>query len=307
MKGVLSFTLASALLYRLVGALPAGSAGQVDTPTKPDDTDPNEAPDCDLWYIADADGSTCYSISQNSGVSLSVIFKLNPALKANCFDVTAGRGYCIHASGSGSTDTTTKSTITTTTTTVPTTTQRPVTTTTIKPTTTTTTKVTTTTTTTNTDPDPTFVPDQFPPKKGQLAQCVPDFPNDTFPNGHLQPYMIWGDDLTKGVQDACAKIIPGGSKWLEKGNAYTVSVPIMGRTMYFHMKIWLGGFSVPVDSCVKQINSVFSHCSIGTPWGSEGFGGTLGGCGYSDDLNLQACFFPTRICDPSLPVGACDQ
>ncbi|KAJ6263641.1 hypothetical protein Dda_2209 [Drechslerella dactyloides] len=170
---------------------------------------------------------------------------MNPALKTDCFGANPGWGYCTHvpdAAGTTTTTTSFSSIVSTTTTQKPTTTStttKLTTVTTTTKTTTTITKATTTTTTSKTTttsalPDPTFLPDQFPPKKGQAAQCVPEFPDDRFPNGNLQPYMIWGDELTEGVQQACTKLLPGGSKWLEKGDPYTVTVPVLRRTMCFY-------------------------------------------------------------------------
>ncbi|KAF3908276.1 hypothetical protein AA313_de0205502 [Arthrobotrys entomopaga] len=249
-------------------------------------------------------------MSSVTGVSVATLFQLNPSISRKCFSLPIGWSYCIHipgqdASPSSTTTTPTPDTpdpTTTTTTTAMITTQKPTTT---RATTTTTTARTTTTSSVPVHPPP--VPDQFPPKQGKTTQCVRAFSSGNFPDGSIQPYVLWGDELTQGIQQACAKLIPGQSKWLEKGNPYTVSVPIYGRTMYFHMKIWLGGFPVPVDTCVSQVNAIFENCYSDTnPRSSGRIGGSVGGCSYTDDLNLQVCFFPTGVCDPSLPAGACD-
>ncbi|KAK6344347.1 hypothetical protein TWF696_007986 [Orbilia brochopaga] len=309
----LCYTVAAAVLTSLVSSRPASQAA---TPDKPDQTEPNEAPNCDYWYIAEAAEETCFTIARDTGLSLVLLFEWNPALKDDCFSVKPGWGYCINASeapprpttSAVSTTTTTttsattsnKTTATSTTTpaktTTSTTTSNKITTTTttlIKITTTTTTSTTKSTTTLSTTTGvvwATFTPEKFPPKSGESSQCAEKVTGQ----GQLA-YAALGGKLNHAVAQACAKIVPGAAKWLEKGNAYYSPVTVDNQTIKFYVKIWLGGFEVPRDLCLKQMTALVKECAYGNPaaW-------TYGGCSYSDDLNLQACIFPT-VRDASTP------
>ncbi|KAF3917624.1 hypothetical protein AA313_de0206227 [Arthrobotrys entomopaga] len=123
-------------------------------------------------------------------------------------------------------------------------------------------------------------PEEFPPKRGQAYQCVPEALGK-------RAFTAIGSDLTNGVEQACNQIISGGdSKWLAKGNAYVGTAKVFSSKVFYEIKIWQGGFSFPRDLCVKQLNAAINQCHFQN-------GVTFGGCSYSEDGNVQACFFPS--------------
>ncbi|KAF3919870.1 hypothetical protein ABW21_db0201594 [Orbilia brochopaga] len=191
----------------------------------------NEAPSCNSWYIAKAEDTTS-TIEWKFDLLESVLFDLNPALKANSV-VKAGWGYCVG---------------------IP--------------------------------PTRAFNPDQFPPRANEPFQCIRAISGQPTP-----PSTISGHELEGAIKDACAQILPGGAKWLEKGQAYAASVLIPDNwtknPVTFEVKIWKGGFLVPTEVCVKQLRDLYFNC-----YWARMASSTYGGCSYSNDLNLQTCIFP---------------
>ncbi|KAF3936092.1 hypothetical protein ABW20_dc0107690 [Dactylellina cionopaga] len=130
-------------------------------------------------------------------------------------------------------------------------------------------------------PVPTFTPEQFSPKKGQSIRCVTATPGKPAP-----PSNYAGPGLARAIREACGKILPGGSKFLEKGLPYSTTASQGGNEDGFYLKIWLGGFKVPNDLCIQHMTAILQGCRSGEP------ARTFGGCSYSSDLNFQACIFP---------------
>ncbi|KAF3912365.1 hypothetical protein AA313_de0207562 [Arthrobotrys entomopaga] len=191
-------------------------------------------------------------------ISEADFLSYNPALARGCNNVKDRWGYCVHITGPTpiipTVQTTTLRTITTS-----------------KP-------------SSSSSPTPYRLgpshSDQFPPKSGQATQCVPE------PAGKPRPWTVVNGDLKRGINAACDQMIGSGSKWLEKGYRYTGVAKVLEQVVYYELEIWLGGFSVPRDTCVKQLRAAVDTCHFGN-------GATYGGCAYTDDGNLQACFFPS--------------
>ncbi|EPS35643.1 hypothetical protein H072_10908 [Dactylellina haptotyla CBS 200.50] len=213
------------------------------------------------------DSDTCDSILKefaSNGLTNGELTQWNPALKSDCSGLFPNYYVCISIiPGTGPKITTT----------------------TAKPTTTavTTTVVTTTTKSTTTPPPPppvpTFTPQQFPPIKGKAVQCVTATPGKPAP-----PSNYAGNTLARALKEACAQMLPSGSKYLEKGLPYGGVAAEGGKNVNFYMKIWLGGFPVTNELCVEHMMNISNGCNTN--------GRTFGGCAYSSDLNFQACIFP---------------
>ncbi|KAK6540468.1 hypothetical protein TWF694_009262 [Orbilia ellipsospora] len=236
-------------------------------------TEPDVASNCDNWFQGFS-GDNCHSIATAALISEANLLAYNPNLARNCNDIKDQWGYCIHITGSTPIIPTVPQGQTTTfkTTTTP------------KPQPQTTTPKPQPQTTTQTPPPantyPPVKPESLPPQNGQKTQCVALTP------GKTQPWTVVNDDLQSGVDAACTQIMGGDSKWLEKGNAYTGTTKIFGQVVFYQLKIWLGGFSVPRDTCVQQLRAAVNGCHFDN-------GATYGGCAYTEDGNLQACFFPS--------------
>ncbi|KAK6346809.1 hypothetical protein TWF696_006917 [Orbilia brochopaga] len=242
--------ISSTVLLSLAAVAHVAFGIPVDTPA-PASPNPRE-PDMALNcnnWIQGFSGDNCHSLAAAANIPESSLTSFNPALARNCDDVKDGWEYCISIAGSAPA--------------IP----------------------------TNVGPKPTptpFVrgpalPEQFPPKKGQKTQCIRQT------TAEWPPFTVLGADLNNAIRGACAKILPGGSKFLDKGNAYGATAKLSTQLVYFNLKIWQGGFTVQQDLCVKHLQSVLSSCHFGDPKPT----GTFGGCAYTEDGNFQACVFPS--------------
>ncbi|KAJ6264677.1 hypothetical protein Dda_0826 [Drechslerella dactyloides] len=226
-------------------------------------TESDTASNCNNW-IQGFSGDNCNSLAAAARIPLALLLAYNPALAKNCNAVKDSWGYCVSISDSVAE--------------IPTVTGG-------SPPAAATTKPAATTPA----PEPSsFVrgpalPEQFPPKKGQLTQCIKQTTSE------WPPFTVLGADLNKGIEQACTQILPGGSKFLAPGNAYVGTVKLFTQLVYFDLKIWLGGFPVPHAMCVTQMKAAIDACHFGDPKPT----GTFGGCSYTDDGNLQACVFPS--------------
>ncbi|KAF3930336.1 Beta-glucanase [Dactylella cylindrospora] len=120
-------------------------------------------------------------------------------------------------------------------------------------------------------------PSSFPP--GETIQCA------TASQASGKSFNV-DDPYVATVNSACWQLFPSGSRWVDKGSPYEVTLTVDGSSVTFSINIHIGGFTMPQSLCVQQFTRISSDCRSGSaPI-------TYGGCVYSSDNNLQTCVLP---------------